>query len=315
MVIDFHHHLFNRDWLPQKFWDDMVRRVVSMRKLGGQPVEPSEIANNMYEAFADPKGDVLAGKMEKAGICYTLIMPLDLGLELGECPVSIEEKNRFIADVAERHQGKIGAFFGIDPRRENGVELFDKAVREWGMRGLKLDPAAGFYPNQRMVYPYYEKATELGVPVLCHTGAAIPPFRNKYTDPIYLDDVTLDFPELTVIAAHFSFGWWQQAAFLISKKTNLVTDISGWQPVAARDFGLFCRTLRDMISIAGAQNILFATDGPAFDLYGMDGKWWADLFRSLPEKAPAGIKFNDEEIEAILNLNARRVLGPEAVAG
>ena len=180
------------------------------------------------------------------------------------------------------------------------------------MRGLKLDPAAGFYPNERMVYPYYEKARELGVPVLFHTGAAIPPFRNKYADPIYLDDVTLDFPELTVIAAHFGFGWWQQAAFLISKKTNMVTDISGWQPVAARDFGLFCRYLRDMISIAGAHNILFATDGPAFDLYGMDAKWWADLFRSLPEKAPAGIKFNHEEIEAILHLNARRVLGPDS---
>lgn len=310
MVIDFHHHLFNRDWIPEKFWTDLVGRAVNVRRLNGQEADPEEIARGMFDLFTDLDGDRLAADMEDAGIAYSLIMPLDLGLELGECPVTIEEKTRLIVEVTRRHPGKIGSFFGIDPRREGGVELFEKAVREWGMLGLKLDPAAGFYPNEPMVYPYYEKASEMGVPVLLHTGVAIPPFRNKYTDPIYLDDVTLDFPELTVVAAHASFGWWQQLAFLISKKTNLVTDISGWQPLATRDYGLFCRYLRDMISIAGAPNILFASDGPAFNLYGMRNKWWAQLFRDLPEKAPSGITFTQEEVDMILYKNAQRILGP-----
>lgn len=309
MVIDFHAHLFNRDWLPEKFWSDMVTRAAAVRKLNGQEADPQEIAASMFDVFGDPQGDVLVDEMTEAGIDYTLIMTLDLGLKLGECPVSIEEKNRLISQVVKRHEGKIGAFFGVDPRREGGVALFEKAVREWGMRGLKLDPAAGFYPDDRIVYPYYEKAVELGVPVLCHTGAAIPPFRNKYCDPIYLDDVTLDFPELTVIAAHVGFGWWQQLSFLISKKTNLVTDISGWQVLANRDYALFCRYLREMLTIGGAHNFLFATDGPAFRLYGLHNKNYVELFKGLPEKAPAGIEFSEEEVEAILYRNAQRILG------
>ncbi|WP_054033044.1 amidohydrolase family protein [Desulfatitalea tepidiphila] len=309
MVIDFHAHLFNRDWLPEKFWSDLTARAVAVRRRSGQPADREEIAGNLSKVFSDPHGDVLTAEMQNAGIDYTIIMPLDLGLELGECPVDIEEKNRLIAEITRHHAGVIGAFFGIDPRRKDGVELFEKAVRQWGMKGLKLDPAAGYYPNDRIVYPFYEKACELGVPVLCHTGAAIPPFRNKYCDPIYLDDVTLDFPDLNVVAAHMGFGWWQQTAFLISKKTNLWSDISGWQTVASRDYGLFCRYLRDFLTIAGSDNVLFATDGPAFRLYGLNNRQWVDLIQNLPEKAPPGITFTTAEIDAILSKNAMRLIG------
>ncbi len=308
MIIDFHAHLFNRDWLPEKFWSDLSARATAVRQRSGQPADRKEIAGNLVNVFSDPNGDVLAAEMQASGIDYTLIMPLDLGLEFGECPVSIEEKNQLIADIVRRHPSAIGAFFGVDPRRKEGIALFEKAVRQWGMKGLKLDPAAGYYPNDRMVYPYYEMACELGVPVLCHTGAAIPPFRNKYCDPIYLDDVTLDFPELNVVAAHMGFGWWQQTAFLISKKTNLWTDISGWQTVASKDYGLFCRYFRDFLSIAGSDNVLFATDGPAFRLYGLNNRQWVDLIQNLPEKAPAGITFTTAEIDAILSGNAGRLI-------
>lgn len=312
MIIDFHAHLFNRDWLPQKFWDDLVERAAAVRRRSGQAADPAAIAASLHDVFTDPQADVLAEEMKAAGIDYTLIMPLDLGLELGECPVTIEEKNRLIAGIVQRHRGAIGAFCGVDPRRPDGLSLFEKAVREWGAKGLKLDPAAGFYPNDRMVYPYYEKAAELRVPVLCHTGAAIPPFRNKYCDPIHLDDVSLDFPGLDIVAAHMGFGWWQQTAFLISKKTNLWTDISGWQTVASRDYGLFCRCFRDFLSIAGADNVLFATDGPAFRLYGLGNRQWVDLIRGLPEKAPDGIRFTAAEIEAVLSKNALRLVGAPA---
>jgi len=114
---------------------------------------------------------------------------------------------------------------------------------------------------------------------------------------------------MTVIAAHAGFGWWQQLAFLISKKVNLLTDISGWQPVAFKDFDLFCRYIRDLISIAGAQNIIFATDGPAYAFYGMSNQWWVELFKNLPEMSPSHTKFDPEDVEAILYKNAQRVLG------
>ncbi|MFZ5868119.1 MAG: amidohydrolase family protein [Thermodesulfobacteriota bacterium] len=315
MVIDFHAHLFNREWLPGKFWSDLISRAVTVKRRTGQTVTPEQVKGDFSRCFDDPHGDVLVREMEESGIAVTQIMPLDLGLELGEPPVSIEEKNRLISRIAGSHAPKIQAYFGIDPKRQGGVALFEKAVREWGMKGLKLDPASGYYANERFVYPYYEKAVELGVPVLVHTGATIPPFRNKYCDPVYLDDVTLDFPDLTIIAAHVSFGWWQQLCFMISRKTNLMTDISGWQPIAFRSYELFCRYLRDMLDIAGADQFLFATDGPAFRLYGMKNSTYVQLIRDLPEKAPAGIRFTSEEVEKILYKNALRVMKVASLEG
>ena len=309
MVIDFHAHIFNRDWLPQKFWDGMINRTVSMRKKAGETVSPQEVEKKLFTYFDDPNGDVLVQEMDQSGIDLTQIMPLDLGLEFGETPVLIEEKNRLIAEIVKKRPHRIQSYFGIDPRRKECISLFEKAVKEWGMTGIKLDPSSGFYPNDRMVYPVYEKASELGVPVLFHTGATIPPFRNKFADPIYLDDVTLDFPDLTIIAAHISFGWWQELAFMISRKVNLMTDISGWQPIAFRHYDLFCRYLRDMIDIAGSdQKFLFATDGPAFRLYNLGNKEWVEMIKRLPDNAPSGITFSAEEVENILYKNALRVM-------
>ena len=314
MIIDFHAHLYNRNWLPEKFWNGMVNRAVSVRRRNGEIVSPERIEKIIFTRFEDPTGEVLVREMDECGIHVTQIMPLDLGLEWGEPPVSIEEKNQTIAQIAQNHAPKIRAYFGIDPKRPNGLSLFEKGIKEWGMRGLKLDPASGFYPNERFVYPFYEKAMELGVPVLFHTGATIPPFRNKFCDPIYLDDVTLDFPELTIIAAHVGFGWWQALSFMMSRKTNLMADISGWQSIA-RDYPLFCRYLRDMISIAGSENFLFATDGPSFRLYSMGNKEWAKMIRNLPENAPSGIKFSPDEIDNLLYKNAMRVMQIEDPKG
>lgn len=313
MVIDFHAHLFNRNWLPQKFWDGMINRTISVKGRAGEIISREEVEKKLFAQVADPKGDVLIQEMNESGIDLTQIMPLDLGLDLGEPPVSIEEKNRLIAEIVNNRPHKLQSYFGIDPRRSDGVLLFEKAVKESGMRGLKLDPASGFYPNDRLVYPFYEKATELGVPVLFHTGMTIPPFRNKFTDPIYLDDVTLDFPDLTIIAAHVSFGWWQQLSFMISRKVNLMTDISGWQPIAFHHYDLFCRYLRDMISIGGSGNFLFATDGPSFRLYNLGNKEWVDIIKNLPENAPPGINFSSEEIDNILYKNALRVMKKESL--
>jgi predicted TIM-barrel fold metal-dependent hydrolase len=242
--------------------------------------------------------------MDDAGIDKTVIAVLDLGIELGEAKSSIEEINEIYADVSRRYPDRIISFVGVDPRRKNAPEIVEKGVLEWGMKGLKLDPAAGFYPNDEICYPLYRKAAEFDIPVLFHTGATIPPFRNKYAQPIHLDDVSLDFPELTLIAAHMGFGWWQELASMVSKRVGLITDISGWQQNAIRHFPTFARTLREIMYLMGASNILFATDGPSFRLYNLPNKEWVSLIRNLPEEAPDGIEFSKSEIDLLMGKNA-----------
>jgi len=246
--------------------------------------------------------------MDEAGIDKTIIVPLDLGIELGEAKASVEEINESYAAVAKRYSGRVFAYAGVDPRRRNAVEVFERGIKHWGMRGLKLDPAAGFYPNEEICYPLYRKASDLGVPVLFHTGSTIPPFRNKYTQPIYLDDVSLDFPDVTLIAAHMGFGWWQELASMIAKRTNLITDISGWQQNAIRHYPTFVKNLREMMHLVGADNMLFATDGPSFRLYNLPNKEWANMIHNLPREAPEGISFTQGEIELLLGKTAQKHL-------
>jgi hypothetical protein len=309
MIIDAHAHLWVEDWLPAPFLDGMAKRVCTVRKrTRNEELTVETVKKTMFPTYWDKDGSVLIAEMEQAGIDQTVIVPLDLGIELGEAKLSIERINEIYAEVSSRYPGRIVAYVGVDPRRKNAVELLERGVKKWGLKGLKLDPAAGFYPNEEICYPLYKKAQELGVPVLFHCGATIPPFRNKYTQPIYLDDVSLDFPDLTLIAAHMGFGWWQELASMIAKRTNLITDISGWQQNAIRHFPTFAKTLREMMHLVGADNMLFATDGPSFRLYNLPNQEWAKMIRSLPREAPEGITFTDAEIELLMGKSAQKHL-------
>lgn len=309
MIIDAHAHLWNEDWLPAPFWDGMAQRVCTVRKrTRGEDLTIEAVKKTMFPIYWDKDGSVLISEMDEAGIDKTVIAPLDLGIELGEAPVSIERVNEIYAEVASNYPERIIAFVGVDPRRKNAVQLLEIGVKRWGMKGLKLDPAAGFYPNDKICYPLYQKASDLGVPVLFHTGATIPPFRNKYAQPIHLDDVSLDFPDLTLIAAHMGFGWWQELASMMAKRTNLITDISGWQQNAIRHFPTFVKTLREMMYLVGADNMLFGTDGPAFRLYNLPNKDWVWMIRNLPQQSAEGVTFTEEEINLLMGKSAQKHL-------
>ena len=309
MIIDAHAHLWTEDWLPAPFWEGMAKRVCTVRKRAtGEDLTVEIVKKKMFPAYWDRDGSVLIAEMDDAEIDKTVILPLDLGIELGEASVSVERINEIYAEISSRYPDRLVSFVGVDPRRKNAVEILERGVRQWGMKGLKLDPASGFYPNDEICYPLYKKASELGIPVLFHTGATIPPFRNKYTQPIYLDDVSLDFPDMTIIAAHMGFGWWQELASMMAKRTNLITDICGWQQNAIRHFPTFAKTLREMMYLVGADNMLFATDGPSFRLYNLPNKEWVRVIRNLSKDPPEGIEFNESEIELLLGKSAQRHL-------
>src|SRR5450759_3908894 len=71
--------------------------------------------------------------------------------------VQIEEQNRMVAEASAKFPDRLVSFFSIDPRREGAVDLFSRAIEDWGMKGLKLHPASGFYPYEEFCYPLYEK--------------------------------------------------------------------------------------------------------------------------------------------------------------
>jgi predicted TIM-barrel fold metal-dependent hydrolase len=109
---------------------------------------------------------------------------------------------------------------------------FQKWVRK-GVKGIKLYPSySHFYPNDSYFYPVYEIAEAEGLPVLVHTGSSV--FKGskiRYADPIYLDEVAVDFPGLAILMAHSGRGLWYEKAFFLSRlHANLYMEISGLPP-------------------------------------------------------------------------------------
>lgn len=306
MIIDSHAHLMSPNFMAKPYWDSWARLFSS---LSGKSVEAIE---EKLPAFWDETGELLIEDMDKAGIDQSWISVIDLGLaeKVGEAKYSITEINRRYAQVAERFSERLIAFVGVDPRRENAVELLETGVKEWGMRGLKLLPPCGFYPNDENCYKLYEKAVELGIPVLVHTGPEAIPLYSKYCYPIYLDEVANDFPNLTLILGHAGFCWWQEALHIASVKPNMYFDLAGWQPTTLRHpIAEFYMPLRKILDGIGSSRVLFGSDWSAYRLLRGGQTNWVKVFKEPPDEVKnAGITFTTDEIDAILGGNAARLM-------
>ena len=125
-------------------------------------------------------------------------------------------------------------FCDINPHlfTDLGSELRRKVEVE-GFRGLKLYPTyQHYYLNDRRIYPLYQAAQDLKIPVLIHTGSSVfKGSRIKYGDPLHLDDVANDFPSLNLVMAHSGRGFWYDRAFFLSRlHANLYMELSGLPP-------------------------------------------------------------------------------------
>lgn len=145
-----------------------------------------------------------------------------------------------ITEGAARHNDVLIPFGSVDPWAGKAASAHARTlVHDHGAKGFKFHPSLqAFEPNDRRFYPLYETLTELNVPALFHTGqtgigAGLPGghgIKLRYSDPMLLDDVAADFPDLTIIMAHPSVPWQDAAISSASHKPNVYIDLSGWSP-------------------------------------------------------------------------------------
>jgi predicted TIM-barrel fold metal-dependent hydrolase len=304
MIVDFHTHLCDRDGVAQPFWDGWAE-VSALRTS-----RPLEKVQRRLPEFWDVSGDMIIKDMDAAGIDKSVLLAIDWGLAryLGDLKLSIEEINKTYADAVKKHSQRLIAFAGVDPRRDKAVELVGRFLGEWGMKGIKFHTAAGFYPNDRVCYPIYEKALEYGVPVLFHTGEVLKPLYFKYCQPIYVQEVAMDFPELPIILAHTGGCWYPEAVAICNNSTNVYLDLSVWQARLLRPMA-FYRALRTLLDLVPWQRVLFGSDYPFLKLL-INQERWVKAFNEIPDSVKErGIQFRDEEIAGIMGKNAASLLG------
>src|SRR3954454_16552516 len=165
-----------------------------------------------------------------------VVFTVDAPAGTGHPALSSEE----IAEQAAEHADVLIPFGSVDPHAgKAAVARARRLVTEHGVRGFKFHPSLqAFEPDDTRYYPLYDAIQELGVPALFHTGqtgigAGLPCGRGiklRYSAPMLLDDVAADFPHLTIVMAHPSVPWQDEAISIATHKANVYIDLSGWSP-------------------------------------------------------------------------------------
>ncbi len=305
MIIDCHTHLFSPKFIGDGYWKAWVSVFSSMSGRQRDAVE-----KRMPE-FWDETGEKLLEDMDRAGVTQSWISVIDLGLAsgVGEASLSYIEVNQAYCEIAARNPTRLIPFAGLDPRRPDAVKFLDRAINEWHMCGLKLIPAAGFYPNDSNCCKLYALAEKKGIPVLVHTGPETMPLYSKFCYPVYMDEVANDFPGLKLIMAHAGFGWWPEALNIASVRPNVYLDLAGWQPKMLHPVEAFYRPLRTILDTIGADRVMFGSDWPALRLFRGGEATWVQAFTQPPDVVKkSGITFSEEEVVSILGETARKII-------
>ena len=214
----------------------------------------------------------------------------------GRPPIPNDEIAAFAAENADI----MFAFASVDPTRgSEAVTEAKRLIAAGGIRGFKLHPPLQqFHPNDPKVYPFYEVINAAKLPVIFHTGhsgigTGMPGgggVRLKYGNPMDIDDVAVDFPDMPIIMAHPSFPWQDEAISVCLHKPQVYIDLSGWSPK------YFSPTLIQYANTLLKHKMLFGSDYPLI----APDRWLADF-----EK----IAIKDEVRPLILKENAMRLFG------
>ncbi|GAB2669348.1 4-hydroxyphenyl-beta-ketoacyl-CoA hydrolase [Saccharopolyspora gloriosae] len=242
-----------------------------------------------------PSLDAVAEHYRERGMA-AVVFTVDCAAATGHPANSIEE----IADGAARHNDVLIPFGSVDPwQGKAAVDRARRLVGEHGVKGFKFHPSLqAFEPNDPRFHPLYAAIAELGVPALFHTGqtgigAGMPGghgIKLRYSDPMLLDDVAADFPELTIVLAHPSVPWQDEAISIASHKSNVHIDLSGWSPK------YFPPQLVRAANSVLRHKVLFGSDFPVIQ----PDRWLRDFDR---------LEIKDEVRPLIFKENALKVLG------
>ncbi|MGA2516162.1 MAG: amidohydrolase family protein [Thermodesulfobacteriota bacterium] len=312
MVIDFHTHIFTVSIMGEGFLKGSEGILEGLDFVGVGPTREAwdGMLKELGSADLDQMGAVYLQTKSEAGIDKSVVFHVDIaGLQ---ADMNYVEANRWFAKFAQDHSDRVIAFAGIDPHRgKEGLKVFEKSVKEWGMKGLKLHPlACEFFPNDKQFYPYYAKAMGLGVPVLFHTGP-VGHMKMNYSNPVFIDEVAADFPELKIILAHIADPWIKESISIVTRRANTYLDISGGQILFRTEPDRFYRTLKLLLRSPARKRVLFATDtlGTANSFFVSDAEWVRVVKGLASSRYSADIPVDQNDVDNLMAGNAKRLLG------
>ena len=206
-MIDFHTHPV------------MIKELINENESLGASIR------DIFGLYFPPQPlDIFLYELDEAGVEKAVLLPIDC-TTAHNCRIV---SNETISELVNKHSRFIG-FASVDPACGDAPQILERAVKQLGLKGLKLDPALQqFYPNDKEIaYPVYQTCSELNIPVMVHCGMSWAMVGlEKYAHPLQLEEVAIDFPSLQIVIPHFGWPWINETIMLAMKYKNIYIDTS-----------------------------------------------------------------------------------------
>lgn len=277
--------------------DARVRLPLEMR-----PKEQEEISSeylSQYDAVLNLSStrnksfQDLAKEMVNSGIDHAVI---HAEYEYGD---PADAMNEAIGELVSKNPVRFSGFGTISMENLKPLRAVQQVKRivELGLVGVNIQPSFFCLPiDDRRLYPVYAVAAEFGLAVAVHTGinySVVHPIKNDH--PLQVDQVACDFPELTIIACHAGWPWVPDMVAVLRKHPNVYVDFGGLSPKFLGTQGSGWEVMYKFMNSLLCDQILFATDWPAFPIE-----------RAVQEFKALGLK--PEVLDKVLGRNAERLL-------
>ena len=200
---------------------------------GGQMME--DAANKFGTEMETWDYEAMIEEYHEAGVGRSILLGWDAETNTGNPPVP----NDYVAEIRDEHPEFFVGFASVDPLKEDCAEEARRAVEDLDLSGFKFQQIAqGFDPSDPEHEELWNTIEDLGVPCVFHggnstLGAGSPGGRGlkiKHGNPMLLDDVAAEHPELQILIAHPAFPWEQEQLAICQQKGNVYMDLSGWIP-------------------------------------------------------------------------------------
>lgn len=236
-------------------------------------------------------------ELDVSGLERAVLLPIDASSTRG-CRLYSNDQVAELCAMSDRFIG----FASVDPHDPEAPRELRRAVEKLGLRGLKLaPPMQEFYLDDRaLAYPLYGVAQALGIPVVIHAGMSWEPGSKAiYGQPLRIENVAADFPELNIVIAHFAWPWVLEAVMLALKYPNVYIDTSCLYFDNPADFLRFViggQVPLSLIEKSLRHKIVFGSNYPRVEIKNM-------------ARAVRGLGLSEGCLELIFRDNARHLLG------
>ncbi|MCB8817837.1 amidohydrolase family protein [Desulfosporosinus shakirovi] len=248
-----------------QMWWRAIGNITRPLLLGSSPTFFEGVEPHEMHAQQDP--EYIIEYMNKYGIDIACLLPESMMDTTGY--TSRWCTNGEMAKAVDTHPDRFMYQPNISPIKHKGLKEsiweLEYWVKERGAKIFKYYPPEDTYINDPVLWPFYQKAEELGIVLDIHTGFSwVPPGKSKYALPILLDDVARDFPELKIVAFHMGYPYCDDLNMVAMGHPNIYPCLSLLLPWALSAPYKFAKILGEALRWVGPDRIIWGTDYAGF---------------------------------------------------